>query len=88
MEEQAVAIIWLAVGGVAGWMAGKVLKRTLFGVIGDIVAGMAGGFGGAWLWTRFLYPPTDTIDQLKAVVVAAVGGIVLVVLWRVVHALR
>jgi uncharacterized membrane protein YeaQ/YmgE (transglycosylase-associated protein family) len=88
MEEQVTTFIWLAAGGIAGWMAGKILKRTFFGAVGDIVAGMAGGFAGAWLWTRFLYPPTDTIDQFKAVAAAAVGGIALVVLWRVVRALR
>jgi uncharacterized membrane protein YeaQ/YmgE (transglycosylase-associated protein family) len=69
-------------------LAGKIRKRTSFGAIVDIVAGMVGGFVGAWLWTKLLYPPTGTIDQFKAVVAAAVGGIVLVVLWRVFRALR
>ena len=88
MEEQVTTIIWLAAGGIAGWMAGKILKRTFFGAVGDIVAGMAGGFAGAWLWTAFLHPPADTIDQFKAVVAAAIGGLALVVLWRVLRALR
>lgn len=37
-------IIWLIVGGVAGWLAGLVMKGGGFGLIGDIVLGIVGAF--------------------------------------------
>jgi uncharacterized membrane protein YeaQ/YmgE (transglycosylase-associated protein family) len=80
--DQITTIIALVVGGIAGWLAAKILKRTGFGLIGDIFVGMVGGYVGAWVWT-FLHPPADAIDQLKMVAAAAVGGLVLLVLWRI-----
>lgn len=87
MDAQVTTIVWLIVGGVAGWMAGKILKRTFWGAVGDVVVGVVGGFAGAWVWTH-LNPPAGAVDQIKAIVAAAVGGIVLAVLWRVIRAMR
>ena len=38
------AIIWLIVGGVAGWLAGLVIKGGGFGLIGNVVVGIVGAF--------------------------------------------
>ena len=35
-------IIWLIVGGVAGWLAGMVVKGGGYGLIGDIIVGILG----------------------------------------------
>jgi len=35
-------VIWLAIGALAGWIAGKVMKGKGFGVIGNIVVGIIG----------------------------------------------
>jgi uncharacterized membrane protein YeaQ/YmgE (transglycosylase-associated protein family) len=37
-------IIWLIVGGVAGWLAGLLMKGGGFGLIGNIVLGIVGAF--------------------------------------------
>ena len=86
MDLHVTTIIWLVVGGLAGWLAAKILKRTFLGAAGDIAAGMLGGFVGASLWT-LLSPPAATSDEIKAVVAAAVGGVAVVVMWRVLRAL-
>ena len=86
MDLQITTIVWLVAGGVAGWFAAKILKRTLLGAVGDIAAGMLGGFVGASLWT-LLSPPAGTSDEIKAVVAAAVGGVAVVVMWRVLRVL-
>ncbi len=85
-------IAWLIVGAIAGGMVGKILKRTFWGAVGDAVIGMAGGFAGAWLWTHAIHT-TEGFDWLgfgwfKALAAAAAGGIVLVVAWRIVRAMR
>jgi uncharacterized membrane protein YeaQ/YmgE (transglycosylase-associated protein family) len=78
---QVATIISLIIGAIAGWVAAKVLKRTGFGVVGDVVVGTVGGFVGAWVWT-FLHPPGDSFDLIQTVAASAVGAIVLLVLWR------
>jgi uncharacterized membrane protein YeaQ/YmgE (transglycosylase-associated protein family) len=42
-------ILWLAIGGLAGWLAGVVLKGSGYGRAGDIIIGILGGFIGGWL---------------------------------------
>jgi uncharacterized membrane protein YeaQ/YmgE (transglycosylase-associated protein family) len=42
-------IVMLAVGLVAGWLAGQIVKGGGFGLIGDIIVGMIGGLIGGWL---------------------------------------
>lgn len=86
MDLQVTTVVWLVAGGLAGWLAAKILKRTLLGAVGDIAAGMLGGFVGGSLWA-LAYPPAGSIDDLKAVAAAAAGGVVIVVLWRVVRVL-
>ena len=42
-------IFWLIIGGVAGWLAGSLIKGGGFGLIGDIVVGIIGAIIGGWL---------------------------------------
>jgi len=41
---------WIIVGGIAGFLAGKVMKGGGFGVLMDIVIGMVGSILGGWLF--------------------------------------
>jgi len=42
-------IFWLIIGGIAGWIAGSLVKGGGFGLIGDIVVGIIGALVGGWL---------------------------------------
>jgi uncharacterized membrane protein YeaQ/YmgE (transglycosylase-associated protein family) len=42
-------IIFLAIGAVAGWLAGLIMKGGGFGLIGNIVVGIIGAFVGGFL---------------------------------------
>ena len=46
-------IIWLAIGGIVGWVASKLMGSPQ-GVFMDIVVGIAGSFIGAWLLAPFV----------------------------------
>ncbi|MCB1546754.1 MAG: GlsB/YeaQ/YmgE family stress response membrane protein [Hyphomicrobiaceae bacterium] len=35
-------VIWLAIGAVAGWLAGQIMKGGGFGLFGDIIVGIVG----------------------------------------------
>lgn len=42
-------IAWLIVGGIAGWLAGLLVKGAGFGIIGNIVVGIVGALLAGWL---------------------------------------
>ena len=42
-------IIWLIVGGVAGWLAGLIVRGYGFGLLGNIIVGIVGALVAGWL---------------------------------------
>jgi len=44
-------ILYLVIGIVAGWLAGRIMKGGGFGVIGDLVVGVIGAVLGGWLFS-------------------------------------
>jgi len=42
-------VLLLLVGVVAGFVAGKIMKGAGFGLLGDLVVGVAGAFVGVWV---------------------------------------
>ena len=42
-------IAWLVVGGVAGWLAGLIVRGFGFGLIGNIIVGIVGAIIAGWL---------------------------------------
>lgn len=47
-----ILIVWLVIGAVAGWLAGQIMKGGGFGLVGNIVVGIAGAVVGGWLLPR------------------------------------
>ena len=72
-------LIWfLVIGLIAGWLAGKIMKGSGFGVIGDLVVGVLGAFIGGWLFSLL---GITTWGILGSILVALIGALVL--LWLV-----
>ena len=69
-------LVILLVGLIAGWLAGKILRGTGYGIIGDIIVGVIGAFIGAWLWSVLKLPVIANF-WVSAIVTATVGAIVL-----------
>jgi uncharacterized membrane protein YeaQ/YmgE (transglycosylase-associated protein family) len=74
-------ILFLVVGVVAGWMAGRIMKGGGFGLLGDMVVGVIGAFVGGWLF-GFLGIATGGI--LGLLITALVGALVLLYVIRLV----
>ncbi|MEO5558790.1 MAG: GlsB/YeaQ/YmgE family stress response membrane protein [Dokdonella sp.] len=70
-------IIWLIVGGVAGWLAGQIVKGHGFGLVGNIVVGIVGAFLAGWLLPSLGLGLTGI---LGAIVYSAIGAIILLFL--------
>ncbi|MCP1747826.1 putative membrane protein YeaQ/YmgE (transglycosylase-associated protein family) [Bradyrhizobium japonicum] len=45
-------LVILFVGLIAGWLAGKIVRGAGFGIIGDIVIGIAGAFVASFLFPK------------------------------------
>lgn len=43
-------LIFLAIGAVAGWLAGTIMKGGGFGLLGNIIVGVIGAFIGGWVF--------------------------------------
>jgi uncharacterized membrane protein YeaQ/YmgE (transglycosylase-associated protein family) len=43
-------LIFLAIGAVAGWLAGQIMKGSGFGLVGDIVVGIIGAVIGGFVF--------------------------------------
>ncbi len=72
-------IWWCIVGGVAGFLAGKVMKGGGFGVLMDIVVGIVGAIIGGWVF-GFL-GILRSGGMIASIIVAFVGACIL--LWLV-----
>jgi len=72
-------LAWLIVGLVAGFLAGKFMKGSGYGLIGDIVVGLIGAFLGGMLFGSF---GNAEYAMVGSIVVAFVGACLLIALVR------
>ena len=70
-------LTWIVVGAIAGWAAGKAVKGSGLGLIGDIVLGVVGALVGGWLAGR-IFDVRDPISgfNLTTLVVAFLGAVI------------
>jgi uncharacterized membrane protein YeaQ/YmgE (transglycosylase-associated protein family) len=40
---------WIIIGGIAGALAGRMIRGEGFGILGDVIVGIIGGLVGGWL---------------------------------------
>lgn len=76
-------LVILIIGIVAGWLAGKVVRGGGFGLIGDLLVGIAGAFIASWLFPRFgLHIGSGIGEQI---VWAMLGAIILLFVVRLIR---
>ncbi len=76
-------LVILFVGLVAGWLAGKIVRGTGFGILGDVVVGIAGALISSLLFPRLgIRLGTGLVSEI---VYSAIGAIVLLVVVRLVR---
>jgi len=67
-------VTMLVVGGVAGWLAGLIMKGGGFGVIGNIIVGVLGAFAGSYLFNLLDIRIASGI--VGALITAVIGSVV------------
>nr|WP_297460171.1 GlsB/YeaQ/YmgE family stress response membrane protein [uncultured Halomonas sp.] len=71
-------ILWLIIGGLAGWIAGNIMRGGGFGIFGNIAVGIIGALIGGFLFSLLGLSSNGFIGSL---VTAVIGAVVL--LWAV-----
>lgn len=74
-------IIFLAIGALAGWLAGVIMKGGGFGLIGDIVVGILGSFLGGWLLPKV---GLAISGEFGGFITAVIGAVILIFIVRVI----
>jgi len=75
-EDAQSLLYFLLIGGVAGWLAGQVMKGGGFGLIGNIVIGVLGGVLGGYVFGLLEITPKG--ELMGPLITAFVGAVVLV----------
>ena len=67
---------WLIVGGIAGMLAGLMMKGGGYGVVVDVILGILGAFVGGWVFGLLGIGAGG--GMLGSIVVAFVGACILI----------
>lgn len=70
-------IVFLIIGGIAGWLAGLLIRGRGFGIIGDIIVGVVGAFIGGFLLTAVGLAALFGAGIIGSIIVAVIGAVVL-----------
>lgn len=72
-------ILWIVLGGIAGWLASMIMKSS-HGILGDIIIGILGALLGGFIMNMLGYSSVSGFN-LYSIIVAVLGAVVL--LWIV-----
>jgi uncharacterized membrane protein YeaQ/YmgE (transglycosylase-associated protein family) len=80
-------LMWILVGGLAGWLASLVVRGGGLGLIGDVLVGVIGAFLGGFLLSQVfpsLYAFTGgfTGFSIGSLIVAFIGAVILLLISR------
>lgn len=73
-------IVWLIIGAIAGWLAGLLVKGGGYGLIGDIIVGIAGALIGGWLAGTLGI--TIGSGFIASIITAVIGAVILLIILR------
>ena len=69
----------ILIGGLAGFLAGQILRGEGYGILGNIILGLLGGVIGGFLFSIAGLGPTGLIGEIIS---RTVGAIILVYFFR------
>ena len=82
LSNESILVI-LFVGLIAGWLAGKVVRGTGSGIIGDIIVGIAGALIASLLFPKIgIHLGTGLVSEI---IYSAIGAVILLLIVRLVR---
>ena len=80
-------IAWIVLGAIAGWITNMIMGGKE-GVIATVLLGIVGAVVGGWLAGTVLKVADVTGINIESIVVAVIGGVVVVAVYRLVMGRR
>ena len=80
-------VAWIFVGLIAGFLASKVVNRSGEGLLRDILLGVVGAIVGGWIFNAMGEPGVYGVN-LYSILVAFVGGVVVLIIFHAVFGRR
>jgi uncharacterized membrane protein YeaQ/YmgE (transglycosylase-associated protein family) len=80
-------LVTLGIGAAAGWLAGLLVQGAGFGLLWNIIIGIAGAFVAAWLFPRLGLGLTLGGGIVGAIVTATLGAVVLLLVANLIQRL-
>ncbi|WP_263377415.1 GlsB/YeaQ/YmgE family stress response membrane protein [Granulicella paludicola] len=77
-------IAWIIIGIVAGWLTGKIMKGSGFGVLMDMVIGLIGALIGGFISSHLGMGGVGDHGLIISIVIAVIGAVILTSLVRLV----
>ena len=77
-------IAWIIIGIIAGWLTGKIMKGSGFGVLMDMVVGLVGAFIGGFITLHLGLGGTSQHGLIVSIAIAVLGAVILTWLVRLV----
>ena len=75
---------WIIIGIIAGWLTGKIMKGSGFGMIMDMVVGLVGALIGGFLSSHLGFGGVGDHGLIMSIFIAVIGAILLTYLVRLV----
>ena len=75
-------LAWLLIGIVAGWITGKIMKGSGYGVFVDMFVGLVGALFGGYLSSYFGFGGVSEHGMVGSILIAVVGAVLLTVILR------
>jgi uncharacterized membrane protein YeaQ/YmgE (transglycosylase-associated protein family) len=82
MSNESILVI-LFVGLIAGWLAGKIVRGTGFGIIGDILVSICGALVASLLFPKLGIAIGSGI--VREIIYSAIGAVLLLLIVRLVR---
>ena len=80
-------IATIVVGLIAGWLA-SILMKSKGGLLMDLIMGVIGGFVGGWLTSIFLGANLMSGINITSIIVAFVGAVIVIGVYRLITGRR
>jgi uncharacterized membrane protein YeaQ/YmgE (transglycosylase-associated protein family) len=76
-------MVWITVGGIAGWLAGLIVQGNGLGIVGNVILGIVGSAVASFLFPALGITPGQ--GTVQAVVSAMFGATLVLLLIRLVN---
>jgi len=73
---------WIVIGIVAGWLTGKIMKGSGYGVILDMVVGFIGALVGGLIFRALGYGGPGEHGLIVSIIISVIGAVIFTAILR------